>query len=100
MSPPSSASMSGETRHRPAHKLPGRRVAGETVVVDPRKRQVFVMNTVAGVVWAGVERQASTEEIVAEVVARFRVTEAQARTDVDAFLSELQVAGLAEKVGA
>lgn len=91
--------MSSDTRHKAAHKLPGRQVAGETVIVDPRKRTVFLMNSVAGVVWAGVERQASTAEIVADVVKRFRVDEPRARADVDRFLAELEAAGLAEKVG-
>jgi hypothetical protein len=96
MSQPTSISISDDTRLRPAARLPGRKVAGETVVVDPRKRRVFLMNKVGGVVWAGVEREASVGEIVGEVVARFRVTADAARADVDRFLGELLAAGLAE----
>jgi hypothetical protein len=56
------------------------------------------MNTVAGVVWAGVERQASLAEIRSEVVARFRVTAEQATLDIEKFLVELEQAGLAERL--
>jgi hypothetical protein len=55
------------------------------------------MNTVGGVVWAGVERGASIAEIIAEVVARFRVTEEIARADVARFVDDLDGAGLLER---
>jgi hypothetical protein len=96
MSQPSSMAISDETRLKPARKLPGRQLAGETVVVDPRARKVFLMNTVGGVVWSGVERGASVAEIVAEVVQRFRVTSEVARADVGRFVDELSTAGLVE----
>ena len=79
------------------HKLPGRKLAGETVIVDPRQRKVFLMNTVAGVVWAGVERQATLTEIRADLVARFRVTAEQATADLHKFFVELEQSGLAER---
>jgi hypothetical protein len=88
--------ISDETRLKPARKLPGRQLAGETVVVDPRARKVFLMNTVGGVVWAGVERGASVAEIVTEVVQRFRVSTDVARADVERFVGELSTAGLVE----
>jgi hypothetical protein len=90
--------MSNDTRLRPAGKLPGRKLAGETVVVHPRARKVFLMNTVGAVVWAGVERQASVGEIVEEVVSRFQVTAEQARIDLDRFVKDAQAAGLIERV--
>jgi hypothetical protein len=67
-------------------------------MVDPRARKVFLLNPVAGVVWAGVERGASEEEIVADVVARFRVETPQAAADVRRFVGELEAAGLAAPV--
>jgi hypothetical protein len=66
-------------------------------MVDPRRRRVFLMNTVGGVVWDGVERGASAGEIRASVVQRFRVTDEQAATDITAFLHELEAAGLVER---
>jgi hypothetical protein len=90
--------MSDDTRLRPKGKLPGRKLAGETVVVHPRARKVFLMNTVGAVVWAGVERQASVGEIVEEVVSRFQVTAEQARIDLDRFVEDAQAAGLIEPV--
>jgi hypothetical protein len=88
--------ISEDTRLRAPAKLPGRSLAGETVVIDPRRRRVFLMNSVGGMVWAGVERQASIREIVGEVVQRFRVTEAEARVDIERFAGELLSSGLAE----
>jgi Coenzyme PQQ synthesis protein D (PqqD) len=82
-------------RLKPVRKLPGRAVANERVVVDPRTRRLFVMNKVGAMVWEGVEREASAAEIVAGVVARFRVDEARASADVTRFLDELEAAGLA-----
>jgi hypothetical protein len=79
--------------------MPGRLVDGETVLVDSRARRVFVMNPVAGLVWAGVERGAPAGEIVAEVVARFRVTAERAVSDVSQFLDQLEAAGLAAPAG-
>jgi hypothetical protein len=65
------------------------------VLVDTRGRRVFVLNKVGGVVWAGVQRGASGDEIVAEVVARFRVGAERATADVSQFLDRLEAAGLA-----
>jgi len=67
------------------------------VVVDARARRVFVMNTVGGVIWGGVERGASADEIVAELVARFQVTSEQAHADVNSYFDRLQAAGLAQE---
>ena len=92
MSPPSSVS---PRRLVPAHQLPSRALAGETVLVDARGRRVFVLNKVGGVVWAGVLRGASGDEIVADVVARFRVDTTRAAADVTEFLDRLEAAGLA-----
>ena len=66
-------------------------------MVDPRRRTVFLMNTVGGVVWSGVERGASAGEIRAEVVRRFRVTDEQAAADIERFFAELEAAGLVER---
>jgi len=88
--------ISDETRLRPANKLPGRQLAGETVVVDPRRRKVFLMNPVGGEVWSQVERSATVAEMVAAVVRRFEVDSVRARADVDLFVNQLLEAGLAE----
>jgi hypothetical protein len=93
MSQPSS--LNGSRRLVPSRKLPGRRLRGETVVVDSRARKVFVMNSVAGVIWSGVERGATSQEIVAELVGRFRVDEQDAAASVGRFFDKLEAAGLA-----
>ena len=79
----------------PKRRLPARTLAGETVLVEPSARQVFLMNSVAGEIWAGVVAGKSAAEIVAAVVARFAVDEPRARRDVTAYLLRLEAAGLA-----
>jgi hypothetical protein len=86
MSQTSSSTICAQTRMRPTRRLPARLLAGETVVVDPRDRKVFLLNKVGAVVWAGVERGATAGEILDEVVKRFQVGPEQARADVDRFL--------------
>jgi len=56
---------------------------------------VFVMNSVGGVIWSGVERGATSDEIVAELVTRFRVDEERAGASVGRFFDRLEAAGLA-----
>jgi hypothetical protein len=80
---------------RPSRKLPTRLLAGETVVVDPRGRKLFLMNKVGAAIWGAVERGASAGEMVDELVRRFRVEADQARGDVDRFLGALEQGGLA-----
>ena len=90
-SPPSSTAL----QLRPARRLPQRALGNETVLVDARARRVFLMNPVAAAVWSGVQRGASPAEIVADVVARFRVDGARAEADVNVFLGQLESVGLA-----
>jgi len=70
------------------------------VLVDSRARRIHATNRVGGVVWAGVERGATLDEMVREVVTRFRVDAQVARADVERFCRELEAAGLVEKVTA
>lgn len=55
------------------------------------------MNLVGATVWAGVERGATRDEILGDVVATFRIDAERARNDVEAFLTELEAAGLARR---
>ena len=100
MPPASSTNGSDVASWRPARKLPRRDIGGETVLVDSRQRRIHATNRVGGVVWACVERGASLDEMIRDVVARFRVDEGQARADVERFCAELEAAGLVEKVSA
>jgi hypothetical protein len=88
--------MADGVRLRALQPLPVRQLAGETVVVDPRRRRVFVMNRVGALVWDAAGRQASVGEVVRTVVGRFRVDGQTARLDVARFVGELQQAGLVE----
>jgi hypothetical protein len=55
--------------------------------------EVLVVNRVAASVVSGVQKGASTEELVAGLVERFEVSEERARQDVDALLRDLVAAG-------
>jgi hypothetical protein len=83
------------TRFRPIRRLPGRQIANETVVVDPKGRRVFSLNRVGGLVWGAVERGESEGDMVAAVVRAFEVDEARARRDVHEFLHRLEALSLA-----
>jgi len=89
--------LSDEMRLKLTHKLPSRQIAGETVLVDARRRTTFLMNGVGSAVWQGLEAGASIGEIVEAVVARFRVDAATARADIGKFIDELLAAGLVEE---
>jgi hypothetical protein len=89
--------ISDEMRLKPTRKLPQRQIAGETVLVDARRRTSFLMNGVGGVVWSAIERGETIGEIVTAVVARFRVDQATARADIGKFVDELFAAGLVER---
>jgi len=70
-----------------------RRLADEDRRRRPQHRRVFVLNKVGAAIWHGVEAGHDRAEIVAALVARFRVEEAQATADLDRFLGELERAG-------
>jgi len=95
MSVESRSPIAPTTRMVPSGVLPGRQLDRETVVVDPPHRRVYLLNSVGGTIWAGVQRGDREEEIVAAVVARFRVDGERARRDVDNFLLQLESSGLA-----
>ena len=79
-----------------------REVAGEVFLVPIRGRladlhDLFVLNEVGRWLWRRLDGSQSVDALVAGVVEEFEVDDDRARADVDAFLNELQAAGLAEE---
>jgi len=80
-----------------------RDVAGETFLVPIRGRlaelqELFVLNEVGSWVWQRLDEPRSVQELTADLVREFEVTDDQARNDITAFLHQLREAGLAEEV--
>ena len=80
-----------------------REIAGEVFVVPIRGRladmdELFVLNSVGQWIWQRLDGTVSTEELAEGVSASFEVEVDDARTDVAAFIGELEAAGLLESV--
>jgi len=76
-----------------------RTVAGEHLLVPIRGRladlqRVFAVNAVGQAVWEALAHGATLEELVAAVGERFEVGAGGVRSDIEAFLAEMQSAGL------
>ena len=65
------------------------------ILLDPETNQFSVLNQTASAIWGRVAQPATHEEISAEIAAQFdEVTEADARSDVDAALRQMVERGL------
>ena len=76
-----------------------RDVAGEVFLVPIRRQladmhELFVLNPVGRWVWQHLDGTRDAEQLARGVCVRFEVDEEQARTDVEAFLAELDEAHL------
>ena len=65
----------------------------EGIFVLQESGEVLVVNRVAASVVSGVQKGASTAELVAALVGRFDVSEDRAQRDVDTLLQDLVAAG-------
>ena len=65
----------------------------EGIFVLQESGEVLVVNRVAASVVSGLRQGASRAELVANLVARFEVSEDRTRQDVDALVSDLVAAG-------
>ena len=79
-----------------------REVAGETFLVPIHGhladlQELFVLNEVGRYIWDRLDGHCPLETLVAGVTAAFEVDTRQARLDTEAFLGQLEEAGLVEK---
>lgn len=71
------------------------RVLGDAaVLVNLSSNEIFELNGTGAAVWSLVERGASSDEVVADLVERFDVDVATARRECDHLLDDLAVRGL------
>ena len=86
---------------RVADAVVRRDVAGETFLVPIRGhvadlQELFIVNEVGAWLWDRLDGRRRVDDLVADVVAEFEVSEQQAKKDVSLFLRQLTDAGLIE----
>jgi hypothetical protein len=79
-----------------------REIGGEAVVIPICRgvgdmEAVYTFNSLGSELWKLLEHSCTEEELVIWVTANYEVTTEQARTDVMAFLDDLQQVGLVDK---
>jgi hypothetical protein len=79
-------------------------IAGETLIIPVRKgvgdlASIYSLNHVASFIWDGMATPRCKEEIVESVRQEFEGNTEQIECDVDAFLGEMQSAGLISTPG-
>lgn len=86
---------------RVADAIVRRDVAGETFLVPIRGhvadlQELFIVNELGGWLWDRLDGRRRVDDLVADVVSEFEVSEQQARQDVSLFVQQLTEAGLIE----
>ena len=73
-------------------------VDDEVIVLDLAGNKYFGLNEVAWLIWQSIDGDGgeTLKNLVAQIVESFGISEAEARTDVEAFVEQLVEAGLAE----
>ena len=71
-----------------------RQIEDEVVAVDMKTAAYFGANPAGALLWDALADGATKEDLAGLLVERFSIDESQAATDVDAFLTQLDEAGL------
>ena len=80
--------------------LPFQRMDEETIVVDPRSREVHLFNETAARIWELLGTASSTDELVAALSEEYEgAPDEELRREVETFLSDLGSKGLLESGG-
>ena len=80
---------------RRAEALPFQRLEEETIVVDPRSREVHLLNETAARIWDLLETASSVDQLVEALGEEYEgATPEELRREVEAFLSDLGSKGL------
>src|SRR6476660_658070 len=80
-------------------------IAGETLIVPIRRgvgdlASIYSLNPVATAIWQALSEPHSTDEVIQVVTEEFDAETEKVVADVQAFLSEMQSAGLVNDAGA
>jgi PqqD family protein of HPr-rel-A system len=83
-----------QTALRRVSSLPFQKLHEEVLVVDPRTRQVHLLNTTATRIWDLLETPHTPDELLAVLTEEFDAPPELLKGDVEALLSELAAKGL------
>lgn len=88
-----------EARYCRVDRLPWRKLDGQTVIVDPRTRQVHVLNGTGAQIWDLLAERRSLSDLVGELEreGEFDADADVIRADIGQFLEELQRRQLLEQ---
>jgi hypothetical protein len=83
-------------RYSRADRLPFRRLDDQTVIVDPRRREVHVLNGVGSAIWDLLAQTRNLVDLVAalEHDGQFDADQATIAADLQVFLRDLAAKGL------
>jgi len=87
-----------------SNSVVSRVIAGETLIVPVRGgvgdlASIYSLNPVASSIWNAIAQPCSPQEIVDRIQQEFAAERQQVEQDVNAFLVEMESAGLVEPVG-
>src|SRR5713101_7014396 len=93
----------GVNVYRRSTAVVSRRISGETLVVPIRGKvgdlaSIYSFNEAGSVLWAALEQPRSLENLASALCQSFEVEWDDARHDADAFVREMQAAGLLSAV--
>ena len=75
-------------------RIAWRQIGDEVVVLDLRSSRYLSANAAAGRLWHGLERGASRDELIADLVAEYHIAQETAAADVDEFLADCRARDL------
>ena len=89
--------------YRRSTTVVSRRISGETLVVPIRGKvgdlaSIYSFNEAGSVLWTALEQPRSLESLASALCQSFEVERDDARRDADAFVREMQAAGLLSAV--
>jgi hypothetical protein len=91
--------MSEDSAIRRIGSLPFQKMNEETLVVDPKTREVHLLNATASRVWELLARPHTIRDLVGSLGREFDAPEETLRADVTALVSELAGKGLIDPSG-
>jgi hypothetical protein len=91
------------TVYRRSTAVVSRQISGETLVVPIREKvgdlsSIYSFNEAGSVLWAALEQPRSLEHLASALCQSFEVEQNDARRDAEAFVREMQAAGLLSAV--
>ena len=92
--------MKKNQRFKPNEDVAYRDIDGNFLILHPFSDQSHELNNVASLIWRGIIEHLTLAEIHSGIVAEFKVSEEEAWTDLEVFLTELDDLDLVRSVAA